>query len=346
MHPIEACVRNPVKVAVGALLLILFGLIALMRMPMQLTPEVQTPTLTVETRWPGASPQEVEREIVQEQEEQLKSVEGITKMTSESMDSSGRISLEFLVGTNMDEALLKVNSRLQQVSEYPEEADEPVITTSNSSDRPIAWFILSARQPKTETIRAFAQQHPAIAEPLRRIAGTDNPGLRVLRLRQVAKEHPEVAPLLPPDLNVPGMRRFAENVIEARLERVGGVSNANVLGGLEEEMQVMVDPQRLAARQLTIDDVRRVLRSQNQDTSAGDYWEGKRRYVVRTLNQFRSPEQVSEQLLAIRDGAPCSSATSRMSASDSRSPTDWCDDSVTRPSPSMRFARPAPTCST
>ena len=268
MHPIEACVRNPVKVAVGALLLILFGLIALLRMPMQLTPEVQIPTLTVETRWPGASPQEVEREIVQEQEEQLKSVEGVTKMTSESMDSSGRITLEFLVGTNMDQALLKVNSRLQQVSEYPEEADEPVITTSSSSDRPIAWFILSALQPKPQEIRAFADEHPAIAEPLRAIAATSNPGLRLLRLRQLNAEHPEVAPLLPPDLNVPGMRRFAENVIEARLERVSGVSNANVLGGLEEEMQVLVDPQRLAARQLTIDDVRRVLRAQNQDTSA------------------------------------------------------------------------------
>ncbi|MGP1666429.1 MAG: efflux RND transporter permease subunit, partial [Rhodanobacter sp.] len=63
-------------------------------MPMQLTPEVQTPTLTIETRWPGASPQEVEREIIQEQEEQLKGVEGITKMTSESMDSVGRITME------------------------------------------------------------------------------------------------------------------------------------------------------------------------------------------------------------------------------------------------------------
>ncbi|EMI20894.1 Acriflavin resistance protein, partial [Rhodopirellula maiorica SM1] len=130
MHPIESCVRNPVKVAVGALLLILFGVIALIGMPMQLTPEVQTPTLTIETRWPGASPQEVEREIIQEQEEQLKSVEGVTKMTSESMDSSGRITLEFYVGTNMEEALLKVNSRLQQVPEYPEEADQPVISTS------------------------------------------------------------------------------------------------------------------------------------------------------------------------------------------------------------------------
>ncbi len=52
-------------------------------MPIQLVPEVQIPTLTVTTMWPGATPQEIESEIIQEQEEQLQSVEGVSKMTSE-----------------------------------------------------------------------------------------------------------------------------------------------------------------------------------------------------------------------------------------------------------------------
>ena len=56
MSLLEAIVRNPVKVSVGILLVSLFGGVALLRMPMQLTPEVETPTLTVTTRWPGASP--------------------------------------------------------------------------------------------------------------------------------------------------------------------------------------------------------------------------------------------------------------------------------------------------
>ena len=55
---------------------------------------------------------------------------------------------------------------------------------------------------------------------------------------------------------------------------------------------------------MTIADLRRVLREQNKDTSAGDFWEGKRRYVVRTLGQFRSPEQVETQILAVVDGSP------------------------------------------
>lgn len=305
MHLIDAILRNPVKVSVGVLLVALFGFIGLLRMPMQLTPEVQVPTITIETRWPGASPQEVEREIIREQEEFLQSVEGVTKMTSESMDSSGRVTLEFLVGTNMEEALLKVNSRLQQVSEYPIDSDEPVISTSSSSDRPIAWFILSAAGPSEEEIRKFQAEHPHLADKLEPVLAAKNQGLAALRLRNAAAEHDEIRQkLLPKDIDVPKLRKFAEDRIETAFERVKGVSNSNVFGGEDPEMQVIVDAHRLAARQLTIADVRRVLRDQNKDTSGGDFWEGKRRYVVRTLGQFRSPEQVANQILSIHDGAP------------------------------------------
>jgi hydrophobic/amphiphilic exporter-1 (mainly G- bacteria), HAE1 family len=306
MQLIESIIHNPVKVTVGVLLVVLFGLVALDRMPMQLTPEVQRPTISVETSWPGASPQEVEREVVLEQEEQLKSVEGVVKLSSQSSDSKGTITLEFQVGTNMDEALLKVNSRLQQVPEYPEDADQPIISTSNASDRPIAWFILSSRSPTDADLAAFQNEHPEIREELQRIRDTENVGLAMLRLRLLGKDHPEVkVKLLPPDgTDVTKLRRFAEDEIEARFERVSGVSQSNVLGGLVEELQVVIDPEQLAARELTIADVRTVLRGQNADTSAGDFWEGKRRWVVRTIGQFRSVEEVESQLLAVRGGAP------------------------------------------
>src|ERR1051325_11801018 len=102
MNLIQTFIDNPVKVSVGVILTVLFGILALFRMPMQLTPEVEIPTLTIETVWPGASPQEVEREIVQEQEEQLKSVEGVQKMTSQSFESMANIILEFNVGIDME----------------------------------------------------------------------------------------------------------------------------------------------------------------------------------------------------------------------------------------------------
>lgn len=304
MNLIEAVVRRPVTVAVGVILVALFGRIAISRMPIQLTPEVQTPTLTIETRWPGASPQEVEREIVQEQEEQLQSVEGLWKMSSESMDSLGRVILEFPVGTDMSQALLLTGTRLKQVREYPEDADEPVITTTNASDRFIAWFILNARTPSEGEFDAFVAEHPALADDVAHCRRAHNAGLMVYRVRELARQHPEAKVLLPPEVDITKLRRYAEDVIETRFERVEGVAASNVVGGREDEMQVIVDPQRLAARQLTISDVRQALRSQNIDTSAGDFWEGKRRVPVRTLGQFRTPEQVADVIVARRDGFP------------------------------------------
>ncbi|MFQ5844466.1 MAG: efflux RND transporter permease subunit, partial [Planctomycetota bacterium] len=298
---VQAFVRNPTKVAVGVLLLALFGTIALLRMPMQLTPEVQTPIITVETRWRGASPQEVEREVVQEQEEQLKGVEGVTKMSSECMDSFGRITLEFVVGTDMSEALLKVNTRLQQVREYPAEAEEPVLATARSSDTAVAWLILRPQVAGPDDIAALQREHPELAEALERARLAQNPGLRLRRLQTVVESHPAARALLPPPVEIEKLRRFAEDVVEARLERVPGVSNSNVFGGREEELQVRIDPARLAARRLTIADVRRALQGRNRDTSGGDFHEGKRRYVVRTLGQFRRIQDVEGVVLARRN---------------------------------------------
>jgi HAE1 family hydrophobic/amphiphilic exporter-1 len=308
MQMLEAIVRNPVKVSVGVLLAAMFGGICLATMPKQLTPEVQNAVLTVTTRWPGASPQEVEREIVQEQEEQLQSTTGLIKMTSECMDSEARITLEFVVGTVIEDAMLRVNTLLQQVREYPIDAQEPMIAANDVSDRPIARFVLTARPPAVERIVAFQKKHPELANALEPARIAMNTGLRVYRLQQVYRElgeqHPNLKELLPPDMDLQQLRKFSEDVIETRLERVAGVSDAYTYGGREEELQVVVDPERLAARQLTVTDVRDALTRQNKDTSGGDFWEGKRRWVIRTLGQFRSPETVKQQVLDIRDGAP------------------------------------------
>ena len=89
MKIIEYSTHNPVKVTVGSIFLILFGFISLFRIPVQLVPDVEQPQITVVTRWTGASPGEVEQEIVHEQEEMLKSVENLKKLTSQSFNGYG-----------------------------------------------------------------------------------------------------------------------------------------------------------------------------------------------------------------------------------------------------------------
>jgi HAE1 family hydrophobic/amphiphilic exporter-1 len=298
---IDFCVRNPVKVAVGTILIVLFGALALWQMPMQLTPEVRIPTVSVRVRWPGASPYEVEHEIIQELEQQLKDVKGVVRMNSWSRYSTGRVTMEFAIGNDISESLLEINSRLHQVRDYPEDAWEPMISSSNLSDRPICWFVLSPQVPTRDEIEEFIETHPDLSAECQPLLDVHKWDLLLYRLNTLSKEHPELRALLPVS-DVSKMRRFVEDTIEARFDRVPGVADAYLLGGEEEELQVIVDPQQLAARRLTIDDLRRSLRTRNKDTSGGEVWEQKRTYIVRTLGQFSNIEEVRNTIVAKQDG--------------------------------------------
>ena len=80
MKLVEQSLKYGVTVAVGVILILMFGIMALLRIPVQLTPEISQPELSIRTTWPGASPEEIEREIIDEQEQHLKSVVGLVEM--------------------------------------------------------------------------------------------------------------------------------------------------------------------------------------------------------------------------------------------------------------------------
>jgi len=304
MSIISNSVEHPIKVYAAMILIVLFGLIALATMPIQLVPEVSTPTLTVTTMWPGATPQEIETEIIQEQEEALQGVEGVTKMTSESKDSSGVITLEFPVGTSLDAAITLVNSRLQQVKSYPENSDRPVISTANASDSPIAWFVLTQAPPTASEVKAFLEKHANLRTEIEHAVRPHNPGLQIYRLRELAKQHPEVNEVLPPYEDIPKLRKYVEDYIETRLEKIPGVSAANIFGGEDNEFHVIVNAEQLAVRKITLPQLRDALRIQNADVSGGDIWEGKRRYKIRTLGRYRDPKQVEDTIIVRENDQP------------------------------------------
>ena len=152
MKLIDSAIHRPVSVAVGVLLLVMFGMISLFRIPVQLTPNVDRPIVTVTTIWPGASPQEVEQEIVQPQEERLNTLEGLVKMTSQSSDSRGRISLEFSVGVG--------------AGSYDESVDvRRAATAALASDAPAAREATSKRSCPTPAGTACHGSSSAVRMP-------------------------------------------------------------------------------------------------------------------------------------------------------------------------------------
>ncbi len=256
MNLVEGSIRYPVRVAVGAILLLLFGSLALLRIPVQLTPTVDEPEVTVSTVWPGASPQEIEREIVDEQEEQLQGLEGLLRMESTSSDSFGSITLTFRTGTEVDSALLKVSNRLQQVPSYPADADKPVVQSGDANANAMAWFVLLPTEDG------------------------GNGG------------------------EIPSELTFFDNFVKPEIERVPGVGTVNVFGGREREMQVIADPAALSARGITIVDLMTAIDRENRNYSAGDFDEGIRRYVVRTVGEYSTPEEIGDVVVALKNDVP------------------------------------------
>jgi len=160
MDVIRFAIDNPVKVTVGVLLLLLFGVIALIRIPIQLTPNVDQPIISVTTDWIGRSPKEVEREIIEEQEDKLKSVGDLRKMTATAYEGQAQIELEFYVGADMSRAVQEVSDKLREVPQYPQDVDEPVINVSaTSGESPIAWMVLTCDDPAfdVESLRDAAE---------------------------------------------------------------------------------------------------------------------------------------------------------------------------------------------
>ncbi len=255
MKIIENSTRYPVSVTVGVILLVMFGTISLFRIPIQLVPNVEEPEVTITTVWPGANPQEVEREIIDEQEKQLKSLEGLLKMESSSRENVGAITLTFHVGTPIHEAALLVSNRLEQVPSYPDDVDKPVIRTTSEFENVVAWFAL---RPVPGGFRGE------------------------------------------PDT----LWNFADDFIKPAFERVPGIAAAGIFGGREQEMQVIVDPARLAARQVTLGQMAAALDRENRNFSGGDFDEGKRKYVVRTIGEYSSPAEIENVVVADRNGVP------------------------------------------
>jgi len=146
---------NPVAVVVGVLLAILFGLISLERLPVQLTPEVERPQITISTLWRAAAPQEVESEIIEPQEDVLRGLPGMTEMLARAQRGRAQIVITFQVGTDLRRALLEILSRLNRVPRYPEDAQEPTLSAIGGDSRPIAWFILKPVEGNERDIASY-----------------------------------------------------------------------------------------------------------------------------------------------------------------------------------------------
>ena len=256
MNLIGYSIERPIAVIAAVLMVTMFGALALRTIPIQLTPDVTRPVITVSTNWRGGSPAEIEREIVNRQEEAFKGLEGLASMESASQDGRGRITLEFSVAMDMDKALLLVANRLDRVSGYPEEAAEPELRTSGSEDNSIAWFVVRAKQGDDRPIHTFGEfVEDVVQERIERVPGVGRADVYGTSRRELRVE---IDPFR--------LARFRMTVGEI-LARLRGADASISAGEVEEGKRRYVVRTEGAVE--SVDDVRNVLLRTLQDPQTG-----------------------------------------------------------------------------
>ncbi|HUG99841.1 MAG TPA: efflux RND transporter permease subunit [Gammaproteobacteria bacterium] len=253
MNLTKPALGNPVAVIVAILLVLLFGVISLLRMPVQMIPNVERPLIEISTSWRAAAPEEVEAEIVEPQEDALRGLPGLEIMQSSATRGRGSISLTFDVNTQLERALIEVMNRLNRVPSYPLDVDQPIVYAGRGQfGSAIAWFA--------------------------------------------------VRPLPGNDRDITSYQDFVEEVIQSRIERVAGISNADIYGGRNNEVRITFDPYRAAALGIDIPLLARMTGG-NTDVSGGFKDVGRREYTIRFSGKY-DLEQLHDMVLTWRDGQP------------------------------------------
>ena len=153
MDLIKFSIKNPVTIIVSVLIVVMFGVLSLTKLPYQLTPSVTKPEIKITTGWGGATPYEIEREIIEEQEDALKSLNNLIEYESSAKDNFGEVTLTFKLGTDIRAALQDVSNKLNEVSSYPDDVDEPIIETATAS--PVIWMMLQTTDENNRHIDEY-----------------------------------------------------------------------------------------------------------------------------------------------------------------------------------------------
>ena len=154
----EGIIKRGTLMTVIILIVSVLGVMAALRIPVQMIPDLEVRTITVRTSWPGATPQDIEKEIVIEPEEYLRSIPGLQRIISSSSFGRASIELEFPYGIDLNETLINVNNALSQVPSYPVNVDEPRIYATSFSSNSFMYFRVAPLEGNPKQLNMILMQ--------------------------------------------------------------------------------------------------------------------------------------------------------------------------------------------
>lgn len=240
------------ETSVGVLLffIIILGFLSYRTIPRESFPEVEIPTIAVNTIYPGVSPADIESLLTRPLEEELSTISDIKDLTSTSVEGYSSIIAEFETSVNLDEALQKIREKVDLAkTELPAEAEDPSIFEFSFSEMPIMQVNLAGQYD-------------------------------LVRLKEVGQ------------------------ALQDRIEQIPSVLRVEVRGGLEREVKVDVQLDRLQFYDLSINDVIDAIRNENVNIPGGSIDVGSFTYLVRVDGEFDDPTAIDDLVIEAESGRP------------------------------------------
>lgn len=245
----QVAVKRPVFTAMLFVAILLFGVVSLTRLPLDIMPQMELPTLTVITVYPGASADEVEEQVSKKLEKILSGTEHLKVITSQSKENVSFVQLQFEWGTDITSAANNARDLIELVkNNLPRDAHNPIIFKVNSSLMPVLVYGVTANESYN------------------------------------------------------GLYKIVDDEVASKLRKVPGVGSVIVIGSPEREIKVDIDPVKLHAYNLSLNQVASVLKAQNISIPGGNIKVGDNDYSVRIPGDIASVEELRDLALISFNG--------------------------------------------
>ena len=229
----EMGVRRPIFTLMVFIAILVLGGVSLKRLPVDLFPEIEIPSVTVITQWPGASVEDVEGRVTRVIENQLSIVNNLDQVSSLTREGVSAITCMFDWGTDLEEASNDIRDRVSVARRFlPDDIEEPIIYKFNSSAMPILSFAATAKESWEKLFDII------------------------------------------------------EDDLGDALKRLPGVGAVNVYGGLHRQINIDIDPVRLAGYGLNLEDIEATIANENLTLPAGTIKTGSIEYTVRVPGEY------------------------------------------------------------
>ena len=240
-------VRRPIFTSMVTLIVLVLGFVAFDRLLIDLLPNIELPTVNVDTRFEGASPEVMESQITQIVEEIVATVPGVEEITSESSEGRSQVTVRFSWGTNIDTAALELQATLEdEINELPDDITRPRVSKFDVNSFPVVLLGISSNLPPVE------------------------------------------------------LTELIETQIRYRFARVPGVAQVDLWGGYNREVRIELDPDRITALDLPLDQVLASLRNANLDLPSGRIEDGRYEVTLRAPAQFSTLDDVRHTVILRR----------------------------------------------